>query len=435
VAQGTCGEEASLVQLRQQQEQPARTAPAAARHAVERVRQEMMAERESRRAGAPRAAPHDSCTLGGRRGCPLSGMHGKTLVYPRGKTSCLNGDPFAFFVTPGASDKLVFYLQGGGACWSQLTFDIQACQQSLEEARSDSGTLRGQGIFDVADRRNSLRGYTIVEVLYCSGDAFVGDTVQNWSGTNPQVGYRNALSALDWVMQNTRTKLSSLVLMGASGGALGTQAWADYLLSKGLRYDKAAVLADSYAGVLPVGTMAPTLQAFGSCALPIWTRAEQVLCKAGRLTVRRVMRRTISRHRGVPFGFLQAKADAVQRNFFNLLALTYNSFDPMISGPDFYYKTNALFARYNKYPNFVVMYVDGEAHIFTETDVYYTAGTRGAASGSEKGQPLMYQWVNRLVSGGGCPSSQCAGRLSASNRDSIEYCDENLFPKACAASY
>jgi len=239
---------------------------------------------------------------------------------------------------------------------------------------------------------------------------------------------------LAWALRNTQAKLSSLVITGDSAGALGTQAWADYLLSRKFKYDDAAVLVDSYAGIFPVGTTSPTLREFGACTLPIFTRTDQVLCKIGLLTVRKFTQRTISRHGCVPFGFLQSKADALQRSFFDLLALSYLSFNPMISGPDFYYEINALFASYNAHPNFVVMHVDGETNAFTDRDLYYTAGTRGNASGSDKGQPLMYQWVNRLVGGRGCPSSQCAGRLAAANRDSTDYCDKNLFPKACTVS-
>jgi len=240
---------------------------------------------------------------------------------------------------------------------------------------------------------------------------------------------------LAWALRNTQAKLSSLVITGDSAGALGTQAWADYLLSRKFKYDDAAVLVDSYAGIFPVGTTSPTLREFGACTLPIFTRTDQVLCKIGLLTVRKFTQRTISRHGCVPFGFLQSKADVIQRDFFNLVALSYYFYDPRSSGRDFYYKTNTWFTSYNAYPNFVEMYVDGETHTFTEQEYYYTAGTLRNSSGSNDGQPLVYQWVNRLVNGGRCPRAQCAGQRSANNDDSTDYCDKNLFPKACAVSH
>jgi len=439
-AQGACGEEASLVQLHQQRERPAAQAvPAATPNASasERVRQDMVAERDYRTARVPRTtASYAKCKLSSCNSCKMSRMTGKrTLVFPGGKTSCLNGDQFAFFVTPGATDKLVLYFQAGGACWTQLTFDIQACTQSIQVAIQTSGTLGGQGIFNTADRRNGLRDYTIVEVLYCSGDIFVGNTTQSFNGSNPQVGFENILSVLAWVLRNTKAKLSSLVIAGASAGALGAQVWADHLLSKTFKYDAAAVLVDSYAGVFPDGTTALLLQAFGACDLPIFSLVEQVLCKTGFLTVRTITRKTICSHGSVPFGFLQSKADVIQRDLFNLVSLTFNFFDPMLSGPDLYFKTNTLFTSYNANPNFVELYVDGETHTFTTADFYFTAGTLGISSGSIDGQPLMFEWVNDLVDGGGCPSAQCAGQLSANNNGSTDFCDKNLFPKACAVSY
>ena len=33
-----------------------------------------------------------------------------------GKTTCSDGSPYKFFVRPGASEKLMVYMQGGGGC-------------------------------------------------------------------------------------------------------------------------------------------------------------------------------------------------------------------------------------------------------------------------------------------------------------------------------
>jgi len=422
------------MQLRQQREQPeARAAPAAASSVLERVSQEMEAEREHRKAGALRGA--SMCMYGSSK-CRLSRMSGKTLVsFGSKKAACLNGDRYAFFVTPGASDKLVFYFQGGGACFSPQTFALRTCTQGIDDAIASSGTSGGQGIFDTADRRNGLRDHTIVEVLYCSGDLFVGNTVQNYNGTTPQVGYRNARAVLAWVLRNTPKKLSSLVLAGGSAGALGVQAWAHFLLKK-FRYDRATVLVDSYVGVFPRGTASQTLQVFGSCDLPIWLPAERSRCRRGRLSARMFTETRISKFPGVPFGFLQSKADSTQRSFFNLVSQTFRSVDPQISGPAFYHRTNGVFASYTRHPNFVAFYVDGETHTFTGKEHYYTTVPQGIwqgnASGTDPGQLRMHQFVNRLVKGGRCPSGQCAGELSANNRDSTDFCDEGLFPKTCA---
>ncbi len=48
---------------------------------------------------------------------------GWNIIEPGGDTVCSDGSPYKFFVHPGASDKLMVYFQGGGACWNGGTCD------------------------------------------------------------------------------------------------------------------------------------------------------------------------------------------------------------------------------------------------------------------------------------------------------------------------
>ena len=56
---------------------------------------------------------------------------------------CLRGAPFAATARDGDSDKLIVYLQGGGACWSDLC-------QAIEVARAEVAVLALVNV-DVAD--------------------------------------------------------------------------------------------------------------------------------------------------------------------------------------------------------------------------------------------------------------------------------------------
>ena len=38
-------------------------------------------------------------------------------------TTCSDGSPYRFYVRNGASDKLMFYMQGGGGCWFRQNCD------------------------------------------------------------------------------------------------------------------------------------------------------------------------------------------------------------------------------------------------------------------------------------------------------------------------
>ena len=111
-----------------------------------------------------------SCTISADEPCALSDLPlgERTLVYPGGDTRCLGGGAYAFEVTRGDPERVLFYFQGGGACWDELSTSIPLCSQALWPQSP-------AGWFDRADARNPLRGYTVVTALYCSGDAHVAD--------------------------------------------------------------------------------------------------------------------------------------------------------------------------------------------------------------------------------------------------------------------
>jgi hypothetical protein len=48
-----------------------------------------------------------------------------TLVHPGGSTRCMfsYSTPYSFQVIPGRTDKVMFYFQGGGACWNKEVRD------------------------------------------------------------------------------------------------------------------------------------------------------------------------------------------------------------------------------------------------------------------------------------------------------------------------
>ena len=93
-----------------------------------------------------------------------------TLVFPGGETRCIYSDstPYAFQVIPGATDKLLFYFQGGGACWDRVSDALNFCS-------SDVSPQISAGVFDRTDPQNQYKDYTIVHAMYCSGDVWGGD--------------------------------------------------------------------------------------------------------------------------------------------------------------------------------------------------------------------------------------------------------------------
>lgn len=77
-----------------------------------------------------------------------------------------------------------------------------------------------RGVFDRNKEANTFKSYTIVNVLYCSGDIHGGNVVRDYVDSNgepvTQKGLANAQAALDWVANqqhngNLTAELSSLV--------------------------------------------------------------------------------------------------------------------------------------------------------------------------------------------------------------------------------
>jgi hypothetical protein len=106
-----------------------------------------------------------------------------TLVFPGGDTRCIYSysTPYAFQVKqfvmmmtnlivslqviPGSSANLLFYLQGGGACWDAATTKAGVCT-------TDVTPQSANGVFNRNDARNKFKDYTLVVLSYCSGDVW-----------------------------------------------------------------------------------------------------------------------------------------------------------------------------------------------------------------------------------------------------------------------
>jgi hypothetical protein len=179
--------------------------------------------------------PKDETTLvlpGGTTRCIFSTStpFGRTLVFFLFLTSQMS---VAFQVIPGASDKVLLYFQGGGACWDEASTKAGLCT-------TDCDPQGPNGIFDRKEATNAYKDYTIVHVMYCSGDLFGGDIVRDYTDSAGvpvvQKGYDNALSAVNWIQQQQSSgalasTLTDFVVMGCSAGSIGAQIWSDNALN------------------------------------------------------------------------------------------------------------------------------------------------------------------------------------------------------------
>mmetsp|Transcript_79889 Transcript_79889/g.193589 ORF Transcript_79889/g.193589 Transcript_79889/m.193589 type:complete len:442 (-) Transcript_79889:106-1431(-) len=365
--------------------------------------------------------------------CSLDSMKGKpTLVYPGGETKCFNGDAYAFAVVPGDADKLAFFFEGGGACWAGYGgMAILQCTSGMADGIRTTGL--GVGIQNSSKASNPFKSFTIIEPIYCSGDAFIGNTtLPDGETTYEQRGFSNALAAMDWAKNNFKEELTSLAIMGFSAGTLGTMAWAGELLGS-FQHQKAVVIMDSYAGVFPPGTISRTMKTWGACGVGFQSAYLKSKCGAGEdVTIQGMVEEAMQKFPDVAFSSIQSKVDAAQIWFYQGMAQSWGMTTEMgITGEQFYEKTNAVYEHFvETNPNYVSYYVDGDRHTFLDFEGFYTASTAGPDAGAPAGQPPLSQWVSDLLALKPQTTSQCNGSPKSNNAESLDYCDEALESEA-----
>jgi len=387
----------------------------------------------------------ETCNLSpSGEGCGLESLAGSTLVYPDAKTSgasCIFGDPYGFQVIPGSKSKLLFYFQGGGACWDKLSTEGGFCTTT---AVPNSAI----GVFDSSNKANPFADYTIIHALYCSGDVWAGNVTQSYKARGhkvTQVGTTNVLATIDYLKRQFSAgalapTLDSFVIMGCSAGSIGTQLWADTLLSTFPQYKAAAVVPDSYAGIFPPDTMGPIMRSYNLC----WSSVPGLLpanlqdsCEAGQLTLQAIEVEKI-RSTKVSVSFIQSKVDDVQMSFYVAVGVSMGSSETTITPTQFYADVNSVFGKYNAEKNFLTFLVDGPQHCFTDTNVMYTTTPLGPHSeGEGSKEPSLPTWLAGFPVGPGDEAeTECEGAIEPSDARAVTgtgtntYCSDSLVPKA-----
>lgn len=165
-------------------------------------------------------------------------------------TLCGDGSPYKFFVHPGDShsQNLLFFFEGGGACWDYDTCSGRAGMLGAANphgipddymkrftAKYVSPLVNGadpgiplRGAVDLV-----TKGWNIVYLPYCTGDVHVGNKVATYvdgSGAQPPLtwhhaGHANTLAVTNHVRARF-PRIKKLLVTGFSAG--GTASLAEY---------------------------------------------------------------------------------------------------------------------------------------------------------------------------------------------------------------
>jgi len=128
---------------------------------------------------------------------------------------CLDGSEFSMATRDRASEDLVIFLQGGGACWSEICLATESVTVGIPAA----------GILDPTLPGNPVADWNTVYVPYCDGGLHISDRDSDSDGDGRidryQRGLRNLSAALD-VAVTTFPSPRRILLTGISAGGFGT---------------------------------------------------------------------------------------------------------------------------------------------------------------------------------------------------------------------
>ena len=158
---------------------------------------------------------------------------------------CSDNSEYHFWVRRGDPKKVLFYLEGGGACFSAETCASKGATYTVNLAKDDG--VGASGIFDFENKANPLRDYSMVVAPYCTGDLHLGTSVHDYG--NGVVVHHNGFINGSTAMAAAAALFpqpDEVVVAGASAGSAGAPAYG------GAAHDvfpdaKVSVIADSSA--------------------------------------------------------------------------------------------------------------------------------------------------------------------------------------------
>lgn len=161
-------------------------------------------------------------------GAPVTATAGQWTWVGVPQALCRDGSTTGFGIRLNpASDKLVIYFQGGGACFNSATCTSNPA--TFGPTQFSLAVIAGgqTGIFNSTDAINPFKDWNAIFVPYCTGDVHSGSaTGVNVPGvgspTNQQfVGYRNVGHYLKRIIP-TFPNVTRVLLTGASAGGFGS---------------------------------------------------------------------------------------------------------------------------------------------------------------------------------------------------------------------
>jgi Pectinacetylesterase len=142
-------------------------------------------------------------------------------VVPGGDCQCADGGEFAFWERRADPTKVVFFLDGGGACYDATTCAFLPEDPAYDWNVEGDDPSRDGGIFDLARDDNPFRDHSFIVVPSCTGDLHLGDVTREYSPdlTVEHNGYVNGTAALSYLAENY-PDAAQVVVVGKTVGSI-----------------------------------------------------------------------------------------------------------------------------------------------------------------------------------------------------------------------
>jgi hypothetical protein len=315
----------------------------------------------------------------------LAGDRGWKRVVPGGDCQCADGSEFNFWVREANPAKVVFYLGGGGACFSAETCaDGDLYKTTVEDDPTQQG-----GMFHLDDERNPFADYSIVYLPYCTGDVHIGDTTKQYAPglTIRHKGFVNGTAALDRLAA-AFSGATEVIVVGESAGSVAAPLYAG-LISDRLPDARISVLGDG-SGSYPEGSR--TNEVFAAWgvgnAVPDWP--ENARLTAGQWSPSRFVIQSARHDPEIVFARHDHASDDEQELFGELLGVPATNLLSRIEANE---------AQIESAGVKLLSYVGpGDEHVILSDGPFYRETVAGVK---------LVDWVTRLIEGQAVEDVRC----------------------------
>lgn len=284
---------------------------------------------------------------------------------------CLRGGQYQVEVHRGTANKVLLYLEGGGACWNKSN-----CVDGLT-AKPTAAPFFGAGIFEFDNPDNPFRDWSIVYAPYCDGSVFSGDNIADYGGTRTYHHGIHNLSAAVTLMREQFPTPEQIVVAGSSAGGYGT--FSGYGVTR-VAYPEAPILVLNDSGP---GLQNPDDTQNIQDRLDNWKFAQFIPPSCTRCSTQTTYLTEwgLERDATLRVGYFSSLQDAVIRGFNNLTAEEYEALLREVTD-DLHSRQAERFKRF---------FVQGSTHTVLELPAFYTTEITGTR---------LRDWAADLLAGG-----------------------------------